>query len=213
MVITETDCAPDRIALLHSMFQVTLNDSVPRNRVPCLSSFLRHLGIYMDPSAYQYDRTPKLVPVSLYPADPTRRSPRRVANIGDCYARRLHDMRLEAHDEYLSIHSEFSDEALRRIVNNIFYAEYNRLGGPAIFQDYDDIVHVIATHQIIGKVQEEVKKLMEYLNGVAAGHEGFLPTGIFRDIVRACEHEGHFWIVQALQRASGLDLVGLYGMV
>jgi hypothetical protein len=42
-------------------------------------------------------------------------------------------MRLEGVDDYQSIHSELSDEAVRRMVNNTFYAEYNRLGGRAIF--------------------------------------------------------------------------------
>ncbi|KAF2029721.1 hypothetical protein EK21DRAFT_112595 [Setomelanomma holmii] len=123
------------IAPVHTMIRIALDTVVAQGRISSLDILLGIGGIYMDITADQYDRVPGLVSVSQYLAHVTTS---RVEKIGSCYEERLNWMLGAEYQAILPVSNTYFEEIVTWIVNNTFYAECNRLGGPTIILDNDD---------------------------------------------------------------------------
>ncbi|KAH7062933.1 hypothetical protein BKA63DRAFT_497328 [Paraphoma chrysanthemicola] len=203
VILIENGREPSHVGSVHTMFRVRMDNSVPQGSFTLLKALFEDCGVYIDATANQYGREAGYILVSRYPTDPSNQAPPDVANIGTTYEARLGRI-CQSHDTSAQpFPGDFVNEVITRVVNNTFHHEFSRLGGVAIFSEYDDVSHVAATRRIMGSIMRKVRGARDFLFNLWQDSEEGVKAGEFKAVLHEYEDYGDSAIMESLQRMSG----------
>jgi hypothetical protein len=175
-----------RIAAIHTMFKIASSDAYPEP-----DGLVEEEGLYLDPSAPQYQRAAGVYAVESYPGHPSS-----TTLLGGAYI--MHLRALHADSGFRN----FRLEAIIRAVNNEVYKKVNDLGGPKILADRDAARWGVFEKEILASIKARLQSLVTMIDNPS------IPDGVDRVthhqlIARDCFGPGHEAIVGSLERVSG----------